>query len=148
MRAYGAGNAATGRACACGRPISARAEGCRWCRDYPQRPLVVRFWEKVAVPFQPFACWVWTAATAMGYGRIREGAKGTPFVLAHRVAWETFFGPIPDHLFVCHHCDNRACVRPDHLFLGTATDNMRDAARKGRLCRGPRWHEVRGRTAA
>lgn len=49
----------------------------------------------------------------------------------HRVAWELANGPIPDGLFVCHHCDVPACFRIDHLFLGTSNDNLHDAIRKG-----------------
>jgi hypothetical protein len=50
----------------------------------------------------------------------------------HRVAWELAFGPIPEGLWVLHHCDNPPCVRPDHLFLGTNLDNVQDKCRKGR----------------
>lgn len=58
-----------------------------------------------------------------GYGYINMGGKNTR---AHRVAYEFHKGPIPAGMFVCHTCDMPACVNPDHLYLGTQFDNMRD----------------------
>lgn len=58
------------------------------------------------------------------------GLKGHRY--AHRVAWEKAYGPIPKGMNVCHHCDNRSCINPDHLFLGTQKDNVDDMLKKGR----------------
>lgn len=75
-------------------------------------------------------CWNWTGSTiAKGYGVI--GHAGTR-LLAHRVSWQEHRGPIPPGQRVLHKCDNRVCVNPDHLFLGTDQDNMDDMYAKGR----------------
>ena len=92
--------------------------------------LIARFWSKVD---KSGDCWLWTGARDhRGYGRFQVGRRhGT--VLAHRLAWELHYQPIPDGILVCHTCDNPPCIRPDHLFQGTQRDNMGDASAKGRL---------------
>ena len=98
-------------------------------RRRKRTPIEERFWPKVD---KTDDCWLWTAATNRhGYGQIWSGEK---LELAHRVSWELHRGPIPAGLFVLHIpslCHTPGCVNPDHLYLGTHTDNEHDKFKDG-----------------
>jgi len=117
------------RPCAlCGKPYVGRTNG-RYC-DFP-----CRFYSKVDRTPAPKGCHLWTATVGShGYGQIEVDGK---VELAHRIAWELKNnGPVPDGQCVLHHCDNPPCVNPNHLFLGTNADNVRDRDKKNRQARG------------
>lgn len=145
-----------------GRPTKSCDCGCggTTTRSYirghaPKRPMADRFWEKVDKTTGHIAarmeseCWLWTASkTTVGYGKFAIDKVGRKAVLrdAHRVSWELANGPIPDGLWILHRCDVRACVRPDHLFLGDARDNNVDMYTKSLPKRQDRSHCANGHT--
>lgn len=89
-----------------------------------------RFWRKV-VKQQGEGCWEWIGCiTKTGYGNMTFQRKTWK---SHRRSWIMHYGQIPEGLDVLHKCDNKVCVRPDHLFVGTAKDNALDASKKGKM---------------
>jgi hypothetical protein len=109
---------------------------CRRCgaafrEGWHKRPdIATRFWQKVD---QSGDCWEWRGVILHGYGLFT--VNGRP-VRAHRMAYELTHEPIPVGLHVLHDCDNKRCVRPDHLHLGTHAQNMAEAAARGRMNQG------------
>lgn len=104
--------------------------------------MIERFWANVR---KTSLCWHWTGCIqkSNGYGVISESGKRGKRWYAHRYAYTISHGPIPSGSYVCHRCDNPACVNPDHLFLGDGRVNMRDASTKNRLVHGERHHSAR-----
>lgn len=100
----------------------------------PMLSMKTRIMSKVDVDRN--GCWIWKGSyRKSGYGKMNVGSKasGTRHTAtASRVSYETFVGPIPDGMVICHKCDNPKCVNPNHLFVGTFKDNYDDMVAKGR----------------
>lgn len=108
-------NAGQTRSCGCLRPRN--------------KSMTARLWSRLKVN-ELTSCWEWQGAKhAFGYGKltIRGVLQSAP-----RVVYELLIGPVPENAFVLHRCDNPACCNPEHLYAGTAKDNMMDRAVRGR----------------
>jgi len=91
----------------------------------------------------PDECWPWLGyINDSGYGATRT--KNNKLLRAHRISYRLAHGSIPKGVFICHHCDNPACVNPAHLFSGTPADNVRDMDKKGRRVNAPSLGEAHG----
>jgi hypothetical protein len=114
-------------------------KGVPWTKD--MRSKIASFWietkQELMIRFFKFVsmepntgCWLWVGVTdRIGYGRFSIKQQS---LVAHRISWKLFKGPLPEGLFILHHCDTPSCVNPNHLYAGTYKDNMQDMVRRGR----------------
>lgn len=112
---------------------------------YPTSPIEERFWSKVdkdgPIHLVHGQCWRWTGwKNGQGYGYIFHKGEDCK---AHRVAYALLVDEVPSEMMVLHKCDNPECTNPEHLFLGTALDNTRDSASKGRMAKKLTENDVR-----
>lgn len=113
-----------------------------------KRSIADRFREKYRVDAAS-GCWLWSSSLRKGYGvwALGRNSDGTARrIIAHRASYVLHHGPIPPGMCVCHKCDVRSCVNPEHLFLGTVAENNTDMRAKGRH-RTPRVIEGNQRAA-
>jgi hypothetical protein len=134
-------------ACGCRNAIveTKRNKNTKYIRGHSSRDRIVKrkyesidekFWLNVDKKSDN-ECWEWTGPIQPnGYGQINYNYKKK---YVHRVSYEIHFGKIYDNLLVCHSCDNRKCVNPKHLFLGTHLDNSHDMVSKGRAVNPTKW---------
>jgi hypothetical protein len=93
-----------------------------------------RFYSKILMPQNEDGCMLWLGSKCKdGYGFINQGSK---VYSAHRFLFVLYHGKIERNKIICHRCDNPSCVRPDHLFMATQSENMIDRQKKGRTSRG------------
>ena len=97
-------------------------------------PWQTRFWNYTNTDVEGDECWEWMGSVnSDGYGDLKIEGRAKK---AHRLSYELAYGEVPRGKKVCHTCDNRKCVRPDHLFVGTDADNHADRNAKGRQAKG------------
>lgn len=119
----------------CNKLLSGSSKSCGCLSEDNRRNTIDMFWEQVT---KTKTCWIFNGSPSGKYPRFRLNKR---YEKVHRLSWLIHFGSIHSGLFVCHHCDTPRCVRPDHLFLGTHADNMKDMKDKGRHVSAPQFGE-------
>lgn len=113
--------------CECQSDIEGKMEASMNDKDNELKPFLYKFWERIN---KTKSCWIWIGAkNSGGYGILRVNNFQ---MRAHRFSYQAFFGRISDKICVLHKCDNKICVNPEHLFLGTRIDNNKDRDMKNR----------------